>query len=416
MGSTGNRGRPVQEHQDAVAQLLAQNLRSRTQERSLEAAAGRILAGDVRAPGSLPPFANSQMDGYAVRSTDLGSADLDSGGAAVELAVAAAIPAGAPAPGLAPGTAAPIMTGAMLPEGADAVVPIERAVPDTFYPHPEGEAVFLPGSVPAGQFVRSRGSDIAAGDMALAAGTRLGAAQLGLLAALGIPVASVRAPLRVLLLSTGDEVVEPGRPLAPGQIHDANTTLLAVSLREAGAEVIRSRILADSPGDFLAALREDLSRHPVDLILTSGGISKGAYEVVRLALAADGVEFISVAMQPGGPQGIGTVDGVPFLGFPGNPVSALVSFEVFLRPALSALTGLPAPRRVLTALLAEEALSPAGKLQVRRGQYDAGTVALVGGPGSHLIHALAASNALVLVPEETERLPAGSEVTVWLLE
>nr|WP_231708103.1 gephyrin-like molybdotransferase Glp [Arthrobacter caoxuetaonis] len=396
--------------------MLAQNLRSRTQERSLEAAAGRILAGDVRAPGSLPPFANSQMDGYAVRSTDLGSADLDSGGAAVELAVAAAIPAGAPAPGLAPGTAAPIMTGAMLPEGADAVVPIERAVPDTFYPHPEGEAVFLPGSVPAGQFVRSRGSDIAAGDMALAAGTRLGAAQLGLLAALGIPVASVRAPLRVLLLSTGDEVVEPGRPLAPGQIHDANTTLLAVSLREAGAEVIRSRILADSPGDFLAALREDLSRHPVDLILTSGGISKGAYEVVRLALAADGVEFISVAMQPGGPQGIGTVDGVPFLGFPGNPVSALVSFEVFLRPALSALTGLPAPRRVLTALLAEEALSPAGKLQVRRGQYDAGTVALVGGPGSHLIHALAASNALVLVPEETERLPAGSEVTVWLLE
>nr|WP_231713703.1 gephyrin-like molybdotransferase Glp [Arthrobacter sp. zg-Y916] len=396
--------------------MLAQNLRSRTQERSLEAAAGRILAGDVRAPGSLPPFANSQMDGYAVRSTDLGSTDLDSGGAAVELAVAAAIPAGAPAPGLAPGTAAPIMTGAMLPEGADAVVPIERAVPDTFYPHPEGEAVSLPGSVPAGQFVRSRGSDIAAGDVALAAGTRLGAAQLGLLAALGIPAASVRAPLRVLLLSTGDEVVEPGRPLAPGQIHDANTTLLAVSLREAGAEVIRSRILADSPGDFLAALREDLSRHPVDLILTSGGISKGAYEVVRLALAADGVEFISVAMQPGGPQGIGTVDGVPFLGFPGNPVSALVSFEVFLRPALSALTGLPAPRRVLTALLAEEALSPAGKLQVRRGQYDAGTVALVGGPGSHLIHALAASNALVLVPEETERLPAGSEVTVWLLE
>ncbi|MFZ3451755.1 gephyrin-like molybdotransferase Glp [Arthrobacter sp. 7Tela_A1] len=411
MGSTGSRARPVREHQDAVAQLLANNLRSRTQERSLDAAAGRILAGDVRAPGSLPPFANSQMDGYAVRSTDL-----DTGGAAAELAVAAAIPAGAPAPGLAPGTAAPIMTGAMLPAGADAVVPIERAVPDTFYPHPEGEAVSLPGGVPAGQFVRPKGCDIAAGDVALAAGTRLGAAQLGLLAALGIPAVSVRAPLRVLLLSTGDEVVEPGRPLAPGQIHDANTTLLAVSLREAGAEVMRSRILADSPAEFLTALRDDLARHPVDLILTSGGISKGAYEVVRLALAADGVEFTSVAMQPGGPQGIGTVDGVPFLGFPGNPVSALVSFEMFLRPALSALTGLPAPRRVLKAVLAEEALSPAGKLQVRRGQYGAGTVSLIGGPGSHLIHALAASNALVLVPEETEHLPAGSEVTVWLLE
>ena len=213
----------------------------------------------------------------------------------------------------------------------------------------EGAVVRLPGGVRPGEFVRPAGSDIRQGAVALAAGTRLGAPQLGLLAGLGIASVTVRARFRVLLLSTGDEVVEPGKPLAPGQIHDANTTLLAVSLREAGAEVASSRILADQPDVFLAQLLEDLERHPADLVLTSGGISKGAYEVVRQALGSAGASFLPVAMQPGGPQGIGTVGGVPFLAFPGNPVSCLVSFEMFLRPALSALTGLPVPRRQVRA-------------------------------------------------------------------
>ena len=415
VGSTDSRARPVEEHQEAVRALLLRSLQRRVEDRPLTAAAGRILAETVKAPRCLPPFANSQMDGYAVRSADLAPAPE---GEAVELCVAEPIPAGAAAPDLAPGTAAPIMTGAMLPGGADAVVPIERAVPDTFYPSGEraGATVKLPGRVPAGQYVRTAGSDIAAGAAALAQGTRLGAAQLGLLAALGMDRVPVIAPLRVLLLSTGDEVVEPGRSLAPGQIHDANTTLLAVSLRDAGADVIRSRILADSPQGFLTALREDLARGQVDLVVTSGGISKGAYEVVRLALEAEGVEFLPVAMQPGGPQGIGTVDGIPFLGFPGNPVSALVSFEVFLRPALSAVTGLPVPRSIQQAVLTSDAVSPRGKMQVRRGVCTGGSVELIGGPGSHLVHALAASNALVLIPADTEQVMAGSEVTVWLLD
>lgn len=415
MSSTGSRARPVEEHREAVRALLSDHLRRRAETLSLAEASGRILAETIRAPRSLPPFANSQMDGYAVRSADLAHAPA---GALVQLPVSQPIPAGVPAPELDPGSAAPIMTGAMLPAGADAVVPIEKAVPDAFYAPGEraGAVVGLPSGVPAGQYVRAAGSDIPAGAAALQEGSRLGPAQLGLLAALGIAEVPVYAPVRVLLLSTGDEVVEPGMELAPGQIHDANTTLLAASLAGAGAEVVRSRILADSPEDFLAALRQELGRGQADLVLTSGGISKGAYEVVRLALAAEGVTFCSVAMQPGGPQGIGSVDGVPFLGFPGNPVSALVSFEVFLRPALTAVTGIPSPRRTLSAVLAGDASSPKGKLQVRRGTYAGGRVELVGGPGSHLVHALAASNALVLIPADTEQVKAGSEVTVWLLD
>ena len=415
--------RTVEEHRDAVLRLLEAGRAVAPESANtvdLMSAAGRILAADVYAPGSLPPFDNSQMDGYAVRTADLESAP----GHPVLLRVSEPIPAGTAAPALDPGSAAPIMTGAMLPAGADAVIPIERAVPDTFFAdrdRPRATVSFPSGAAP-GDYIRSTGSDIRVGTVALPAGTRLGALQLGLLAALGIPAVPVRAPFRVLLLSTGDEVVEPGEALAPGQIHDANSTLLAVSLREAGAEVVRSRILADSPDRFLAQLREDLARHPADLVLTSGGISMGAYEVVRLALASEGVQFLPVAMQPGGPQAIGSVDGVPFLGFPGNPVSSVVSFEVFLRPALGAITGLPSPRPELPALLAEDAHSPAAKHQVRRGRYTApakpgtlGRVELIGGPSSHLVHALASSNALVHIPAGVQSLPAGTEVTVWLL-
>lgn len=430
--------RSVAEHRDAVLNLLAAGFRERTpgtEDTELTSARGRILAADVAAPGSLPPFANSQMDGYAVHSADLAAAGTGTGESAalVELAVAAPIPAGSEPPALARGTAAPIMTGAMLPPGADAVVPIEKAVPDSF-PAPESAsrtdsgvasppAVRLPAGVPAGQFVRGAGSDIKAGDPALTAGTVLGPGQLGLLAALGLDRVTVSARPRVLLLTTGDEVVPPGHPLQPGQIHDANTTLLRSLLEEAGAQVQLSRVLADSPQEFRDRLHADLAEGQPDLVITSGGISKGAYEVVKQGLEAENVHFLSVAMQPGGPQGIGRVAGVPFLAFPGNPVSAVVSFEMFLRPALSRVTGLPRPRLQLRAALRGDAGSPAGKHQVRRGRYlppavpgGTGEVELVGGPGSHLVHALAASNALVHLPAGRESFPAGTEVTVWLLD
>ena len=430
----------VAAHQQAVAELLRHwfDAHPPTAETvSLAQAAGRVLSADVHAPGDLPPFTNSQMDGYAVRSADLAAAagqhaaaqadgpaadgPAADGPAAepaarIRLATAAHIPAGSAPPPLRPGTAAPVMTGAMLPEGADAVVPIEACVPDYFLPPGTGGSVQLPADVPSGRFVRRAGSDIAKGALALAGGTVLGPLQLGLLAGLGLDRVAVRPRARVLLLTTGDEVREPGRPLGPGQIHDANTTLLRSSLEAAGARVLRSRILADSPAEFIERLRADIAAEAPDLVLTSGGISKGAYEVVRQALAAEDVRFLSVAMQPGGPQGIGTVDGVPFLGFPGNPVSSLMSFEMFLRPALAAVTGAPRPRAQVQARLGEPLQSPAGKQQIRRGRYTDGAVVPVGGPGSHLIHALASSNALILVPAGTENLPEGAEVTVLLLD
>jgi molybdopterin molybdotransferase len=428
--------RSVAEHRDAVRNLLAAGFRERpqgTEDTDLISARGRILAADVAAPGSLPPFANSQMDGYAVHSADLAAAGTGTGDSAalVELAVAAPIPAGSEPPALARGTAAPIMTGAMLPPGADAVVPIEQAVPDSF-PAPESTppagvasppAVRLPAGVPAGQYVRGAGSDIRAGEPALNAGTVLGPGQLGLLAALGLDRVTVRSRPRVLLLTTGDEVVAPGHPLQPGQIHDANTTLLRSLLEEAGAQVQLTRVLADSPQELRDRLHADLAAGQPDLVITSGGISKGAYEVVKQGLEAEDVHFLSVAMQPGGPQGIGRVAGIPFLAFPGNPVSCVVSFEMFLRPALSSVTGLPRPRLQLSAVLREDSRSPAGKHQVRRGRYlppavpgGTGEVELVGGPSSHLVHALAASNALVHLPAGRESFPAGTEVTVWLLD
>lgn len=403
-------GRPLAAHRAAVLELLAPlRTAGRTEQLALLAALGRGLAQDVIAPVSLPPFANSQMDGFAVKS-----ADIPDGGA--ELRAGPAVPAGATPEPLEPGTVAPIMTGAMIPAGADAVVPVERAVPDRFPPPGAGNEdnrVWLPATA-AGTFVRSVGSDVPAGERALAAGTFLGPAQLGLLAGLGIAEVTVHKPLTVLLVTTGDEVVEPGQPLPAGKIYDSNGTLLESAMRQAGIDVVRTGISTDSPEELRELLRAQAPA--VDLIVTTGGVSMGAYEVVRQALEGQGAEFLHVAMQPGGPQGIGNFEGVPFLGFPGNPVSCLVSFEMFLRPVLAELFGSPAPRTPVRARLAQGLTSPGHKHQVRRGSLQAdGTVRLEGGESSHLMHALAGSNALVHVPEGVSALADGDEVEVWML-
>ena len=399
--------RSVAEHAATVRDLLnGVAAGDRTETLLLGEALGRGLASDIDAPLSLPPFPNSQMDGYAVRS-----GDIPDGGA--QLRTMPPVPAGASPQPLEPGTAAPIMTGAMIPAGADAVVPIERAVPDYFLASGDGRTVTLPATA-QGTYVRAAGSDIAAGEEALAAGTCLGPAQLGLLAALGIPEVPVYRAVTVLLVTTGDEVVEPGRPLPPGKIYDSNGTLLEAALKQAGVTVRRAGISTDNPAELTALLRA--RSQGADLIVTTGGVSKGAYEVVRQAMAEQPVEFLHVAMQPGGPQGIGTFDGVPFLGFPGNPVSCLVSFEMFLRPALSTLLGAPAARLPLRARLAQPLTSPAPKHQVRRGSLQPdGTVRLEGGESSHLMHALAGSNVLVHVPAGVTELAAGDEVEVWML-
>lgn len=408
----GHGHRSVEEHRERLARLLAPLADRAAQDRSLDAAFGTALAADLAAPGSLPPFDNSQMDGFAVCSSDPGSGD-PTGPGLRRFTVAAPIPAGAAPPPLRPGHAAPIMTGAMLPAGADAVVRVELAVPSG-YP-PEGAAVDLPAVEP-GTYVRRAGSDVVAGAVVLPAGTALGPAQLGLAAGLGLSMLRVRPPLRAALVSTGAELAVPGRPLGPGQIHDANGALLHAALREGGVEARAVAVRSDEPAELRAAL-EGLARGPErpDLLITTGGVSKGAFEATKLALDGHDVEFAHLALQPGGPQGLGTFAGLPLIAFPGNPVSCWVSWEVLLRPVLSALLGAPRARRRVRAPLAEPLESPAGIFQVRRARLGPdGAVGLVGGPGSHLLGALASSDAIAIVPEDATALAAGDNVEVWL--
>ncbi len=405
--------RPVQRHATAVAALVAPAPEERV---PLGEALGRVLGRDLVSPGALPPFPNSAMDGYAIRAEDLaGLADARP----VILPVAADIPAGrVDGPPLAPGTAHRIMTGAPLPDGADAVVQVE-------WTDGAVDRVRVDRAVEAGRNVRRTGEDVASGETVLPAGTLLGPARVGLAAALGAGVLDVRRRPRVLVLSTGSELVAPGEPLRHGQIYESNGPMLVAAVTEAGGEARLLRFVPDDVTAFGSVLADALAGGDVDLVLTSGGVSAGAYEVVRDALTGHGVEFVKVAMQPGMPQGCGRVTDLPGVNgtavvtLPGNPVSALVSFEVFVRPALRAALGHPRPHRPrVRARLAEPIDSPPGRRQFRRGRIDAigGTVTPVGAPGSHLLAALARADCLLVVDEATTHVPAGDEVEVWLLD
>jgi molybdopterin molybdotransferase len=396
--------RTVEQHQAVVAGLLAP---LPVEEVALAAAAGRVLARDLPALVALPGFTNSAMDGYAARHAEVGGA---TEGSPVRLPVAADVPAGrSDGPPLQPGTVHRIMTGAPVPAGADVVVPVERTDAAT-------DVVTITGAPAQGTHLRHAGEDIHAGELALPAGTALGAAQLGLAAAVGYATVPVRRRPRVLVLSTGSELVEPGRPLAMGQIYESNSVLLAAAVTEAGGEARTLHFVPDDVDQFLAAVRAELSW--ADVLVTSGGVSAGAYEVVKDAFRGLGtVEFGKVAMQPGGPQGAGTVDGVPVITLPGNPVSSFVSFEVFVRPALRRALGHASPDRLrTTARLTAPLRSPAGRRQFLRGRFDGAVVDQVGGPGSHLVAHLARANCLVIVPEDVTELPEGAQVAVVLIE
>ncbi|MFI7481024.1 gephyrin-like molybdotransferase Glp [Kocuria sp. M1R5S2] len=399
--------RGVDEHRRAVTEALW-DIRPPAETVPLRAAPGRVLAGELVAPMSLPPFDNSQMDGFAVRAADTGpAADVD-----VELVVDDPVPAGVVPGPLAGGRAAPVMTGAPLPAGADAVVPVEEARPSGF--PPAGSTVRIPAGQPAGRFVRRAGEDVLAGETVLEAGQRLTPARIGLAAALGLDRLSVRARPRAVVYTTGDEVVPPGTARGPAQVYDANAAILAAELAEAGVEVVAARLVPDDAPAFAVRLAEDAELRP-DLFVSSGGVSEGAYEVVRQVLEPHG-EFVHVAMQPGGPQGLARAGGVPFVCLPGNPVSTLVSFEMFLRPALTEVLGHPAPRPRATAPLAEAVRPLPTRTQVRRAVWDGTTVRLVGGPGSHLLTAAARADALALLPPGGEELPAGTPVELVLLD
>ncbi|CAM5548196.1 molybdotransferase-like divisome protein Glp [Streptomyces fumanus] len=402
-------------------------------ELNLLDAQGCVLVEDVTVPVSLPPFDNSSMDGYAVRVADVAGASEEF---PASLEVVGDVAAGAADPvHVGPGQAARIMTGAPLPSGAETVVPVEwtdgglgRGPVDRMRARsqaPEGAEGQVQVYRPAGPraHVRAAGSDVRAGDRALAAGTLLGPPQIGLLAAIGRGRVTVRPRPRVVVLSTGSELVQPDEELAHGQIYDSNSFALTAAARDAGAIAYRVGAVTDDAETLRSTIEDQLVR--ADLMVTTGGVSVGAYDVVKEALAhvadedepGSGVEFRKLAMQPGKPQGFGSIgpDHTPLLALPGNPVSSYVSFELFVRPAIRTLMGLPDVHRPRTTarLAAGQALtSPQGRRQFLRGRYADGSVTPVGGASSHLVAALARADALIVVPEDTETVEPGAEVEV----
>jgi molybdopterin molybdotransferase len=376
-------------------------------------ARGCVLAEDVTAPWPLPPFDNAATDGYAVRTTDLLAA---SDGKPVTLRVVDDVPAGYRAStAVSEGTAIRIMTGAPMPEGAEAVVPLEWT--DGGMPE-----VRVTRGVPVGAQVRRRGDDVGLGDVVATAGTVLGPRDIALLAAVGRGRVSVHPQPRVVIISTGSELVEPGSPLSPGLVADSNGVTIAAAVQEAGAIAYRVGPLPDDATTLLSTLEDQLVR--ADLVVTTGGVSAGAYDTVKAVLSRLGtVEFTTVAMQPGMPQGHGVMgpDSTPIFTLPGNPVSAYVSFEVFVRPVIRRMLGHSRVYRpIVRALLAEPLLSPRGKRQFARGHLEVEegryVVRPAGGQGSHMLGALARSNALVVVPEEITEIKAGTAVAVLRLD
>jgi len=374
----------------------------------LTEAHGCVLAREVVAEEDIPSFASSAMDGFAVRAADVAAARATP----VELRIVGrALIGRAPEGTVGHGEAMRIATGAPIPAGADAVIPIEDC-------EVVGERVRVLAPVPEGKHVRPAGEDLRAGEVLVPAGRRLGAPELGLLAAAGAAQVSIFPRPRVVVLSTGDELVEPSRRPAFGQVRDSNAYLLYGALREAGAIPVLAGIVPDDVDRFRETVLSYLIQ--ADAFVSSGGVSVGERDVVKAAFFRRGeVEFFRVAMQPGMPQGFGHIEGKPYFGLPGNPVSVFVSFEVFIRPALLKMMGRrQLARPEVVARLEEDVSGPRGKTQfarvlVRPGP-DGWLARPTGGRGSNLIGTVARANGLAVIPPEVETAPAGSEVRVML--
>ncbi len=379
---------------------------------SIESAEAHVLASDVLAPSALPRWDNSAMDGYAVRCADVAGASTET---PIQLKVLVDLPAGSDArPTLVPGTVARIMTGAVVPAGADAVVPVE---------HTDGgrDVVQIMQVPEIGAHIRRAGGDAREGDVVLEAGTLLGPAQVAAAAAAGCGTVPVHRRPRVAVLSTGSELVAPGQELRLGQIPDSNSYLLAAAVRAAGCEAVRVGVVRDHPDSLRSVLAE--LDGAVDVILTSGGVSKGAYDVVKEVLAPEaGMAFVEVAMQPGKPQGLGCLaGGTPVFALPGNPVSVFVSFEVFVRPALLLMRGLvEIDRPEVTAEVVDGWRNLTGRAQympVRFEEKDPAMQHLIrragpGGSQSHLVAALARVEGLAVVPQGVVEVRPGDQLRV----
>lgn len=381
----------------------------------LEQSLGRVLAQHVLASTSLPPFDNSAMDGFAVRAADVRSATRDR---PIVLKVSGDIPAGAvEVQPLASGEAVRIMTGARMPVGADAVVPVERtssAEPMAGQQLPERVAIMSP--VGPGEYVRREGIDVLSGHRVIQAGVRLAPAHIGMLASLGLTEVTVHRLPRLALISTGDELVDIDQPLRPGQIRDGNGYALAAAVRQAGGVPLRLGIVGDDL-DALVERLEEAVASGADVILSSAGVSLGAYDFVRSAVERQGrLDFWKVNIRPGKPLVSGSFKGVPFVGLPGNPVSALVTFEVFVRPMIDRLAGLTVTTRArLTARVSERVSSDGresylrGSLNWEGGEY---RVRLAGSQDSSVLSSMIRANALIVLPAGVRPVEIGEEVEV----
>ena len=407
----------------ARRRVLAQCQPVRARAIPLEAALGCVTSVELRADADVPPFANTAVDGFAVRTADLTHVP-------VRLPVVGTIAAGAPPdPPVGAGEAVRILTGAPMPEGADAVVMIEDT--DAWDGRSGREAVGAAGvraveirrAVASGENVRGAGDDIRAGQVVFAPGTVLGPGHLGVLASLGLRRVPVHPRARVGVLSTGDELVEGPDELRPGQIRDSNRRMLLALLADSNAEPVDLGLVRDDEAAVRDALTSGLDR--CDAVITSGGVSVGDFDYVKIVLddLADGaMQWMQIAIRPAKPFAFGTVGGKPVFGLPGNPVSSMVSFELLARPALRSMMGHSRPDRPHVTAVADEPLRrrPDGKLHLVRVQADWSDddgrfhVRSSGGQASHLLRAMALANALALLPDG-EGVAAGEEVQVMLL-
>ena len=389
-----------------------------TEKIHLTNSAGRVLAMDITAADDLPPFSNSSMDGFALRAEDTSHAAPAS---SLTLRVVADIPAGStPTVSLSQGQAARIMTGAQMPDGADAVIPVE----DTdFNDRSAGtappEIVTLSRAVEANENVRPRGMDVRAGDVILKSGVRLNAQSIGMLAMLGFADVEVYKQPRVALFSSGDELLEIGAPLESGKIRDSNSPMLAALVQSANAEVMRLGIAKDTR-ESVTELLDNAVEQNVDVILTSAGVSVGAYDYVKEVVESNGsLNFWRVNMRPGKPLAFGEYKSIPFIGLPGNPVSAFVGFEVFVRYALERLGGLSDGSRQTVRVRCEEEILSDGRESYLRAvihEKDGQMYAkLTGHQGSGNLLSLVQANALLIIPAGVKSVPAGQEVSAWPL-
>jgi molybdopterin molybdotransferase len=378
-------------------------------ELPLPEAFGCVLAAEVVSEFDMPSFSSSAMDGFAVRASDVSEATLDEPTA---LRIVGRVLAGhQPEATVGGGEAVRIATGAAIPAGADAVVPIEQCLI-------QGEFVQILRAFDEGAHIRPAGQDVRLGEVLVPRGRRLSAPEMGLLAASGHATASVHPRPRVVVLSTGDELVEPGRPAPFGMVRDANSFTLYGALREAGAVPYLGGIIRDDAEAMKEAVLGFSTR--ADCFISSGGVSVGEKDVVKMAFFKRGdIDFYKVAMQPGMPQAFGRIDGVPYFGLPGNPVSVFVSFEVFIRPALLKMTGRrDIFRPEIWAVLEQDLTGPRNRTQFARvrvwrahGEWRA---ASTGGSGSNLLSTVSRANGLAIVPAGADTAKAGSRVKVML--